>query len=66
MEWLPDFRRLADEHRVVLGRFGEVQRRCSDLVASQAAEIERLRGEVMRLRAQVIVRDTALACARED
>lgn len=60
------FPQLAAEHRVLVGRLGRVQKRCSDLVASQAAEIERLRGEVMRLRAEVIVRDTALAYARED
>ncbi|THF63252.1 DUF2325 domain-containing protein [Pseudothauera rhizosphaerae] len=61
-----DFHFLAEEHRVLVGRLGRVQQRCSDLLASQAAEIERLRGEVMRLRAHVITRDTALAYARED
>ncbi len=61
-----DFDHLADEHRSLVGRFGQVQRRCSELVTAQAAEIERLRGEVMRLRAQVIARDSALAFARED
>lgn len=61
-----DFDRLAEEHRSLVGRFGQVQRRCSELVTAQAAEIERLRGEVMRLRAQVIARDSALAFARED
>ena len=61
-----DFEHLADEHPSLLGRLGRVQRRCREPVASQAAEIERLQAELMRLRAQVIVRDTALAFARED
>ncbi len=54
IECFPNFRRLADEHRVVLGHVGAMQRRCSELVASQAAEVESLEGEVMRLRAQLM------------
>lgn len=43
-----------------------VQRRCSDLIAQQAKEIARLSADNMRLRAQVVARDSALAWAKED
>ena len=55
-----------EEYRCLVGQLGRVQRRCSDLFAAQAAEIERLRAEVMCLRGAVIARDTALAFAREE
>lgn len=61
-----DFERLATEHRSLMGHLGKVQKRNSEMLAAQAAEIERLRGEVMRLRAQVIARDTELAFVREE
>lgn len=57
---------LAEERRLLVTQLGRVQRRCSDLVARQAAEIARLEACVMQLRGALIVRDTALAFAREE
>ena len=56
---------LADEHRALLRHYGQVQLRCGDLVRAQAAEIDELKAQVMRLRAAVIARDTALSWTRE-
>ncbi|MEO8119505.1 MAG: DUF2325 domain-containing protein [Rhodoferax sp.] len=56
-----DFESMVREHRVLLTQYGQVQARCSELVRAQAGEIERLQAQLMRLRAAVIVRDTALA-----
>ncbi len=61
-----DFERLVDEHHLLIGQYARVQKHCSQLIAAQAAEIENLQAQAMRLRARVIVRDTALAWARED
>ena len=61
-----EFERLADEHRVLIGQYGRVQTRCSQLVKAQAIEIAALSARAMRLQAAVIVRDSALAWARED
>ena len=52
---------LPSEHRVLCRQYAAVQERCSGLIAQQQADIERLQGEVIRLRAALIVRDTALA-----
>lgn len=64
---------IAREHSALLNEYGRVQNRCSELVARQVDQIEALQfsamgmqAEIMRLRAEVIMRDTALACARED
>jgi len=57
---------LSDEHLAVCRAYGAVQERCSRVMAQQRGEIERLQAQTMRLRAAVIVRETALACARED
>lgn len=56
-----DFESMAREHHVLLMQYGQVQARCSELVRAQVGEIERLQVQCMRLRAAVIVRDTALA-----
>lgn len=61
-----DFERLLREHCALLRVHGQVQTRCSAIVADQAAEIRRLEAQAMRARAEVIVRDTVLAWARED
>lgn len=68
-----NFDHIAREHSVLLNEYGRVQSRCSELVARQVDQIEALRAElgrkqaeVMRLRAEVIARDTELAYARED
>lgn len=55
---------LIGEHHALMRHYGQTQTRCDALVRAQAAEIERLQGETMRLRAAVIVRDTALAWER--
>ena len=58
-----DLRLLAREHQALMRHYGQAQLRCSELVRAQAAEIASLRAEAMRLRAAVMVRDTALAWA---
>jgi len=55
------FHQLADEHRVLIAHHGKVQNRCSELIARQVQEIETSQGEIMRLRAEVIRRDTQIA-----
>ena len=60
------FERLAHEHSMLLAQYGSVQARCSRIVAEQARDIHVLQAEVMRLRAAVIVRESALAFERED
>lgn len=68
-----NFENIAREHSVLLNEYGRVQSRCSELVARQVDQIDalqteaaRMHAEIMRLRAEVIARDTALAYARED
>jgi len=61
-----DLQRLLSEHRILLRAHGRAQVGCTELLDAQAREIERLQAEAMRLRAAVIVRETALAWARED
>ncbi|RYX91330.1 MAG: DUF2325 domain-containing protein [Comamonadaceae bacterium] len=61
----PDFEQLAAEHRTLLSQYGRVQSRCSEVIAAQARSIDALQGEVIRLRAAVIWKNTALA-AREE
>ena len=51
---------LSQEFLALCRQLGEAQTRCSEVVAAQAAELERLQREVVRLRAAVIVRDTRL------
>ena len=61
-----DAEQLIQEHQLLMRAYGEAQARCSELLRSQAAELETLRSEAMRLRASVIVRDTARAWGRDD
>lgn len=61
-----DMDQLISEHHALLRHCGQIQTRCSALVQAQAAENRRLSAQVMRLRAALIVRDSALAWARED
>ncbi|MFT3803255.1 MAG: DUF2325 domain-containing protein [Burkholderiaceae bacterium] len=61
-----DLEFLLREHRALLRAHGRAQAGCSELLTAQAREIERLQAQTMRLRAAVIVRETALAWARED
>ncbi|WP_315128820.1 DUF2325 domain-containing protein [Comamonas antarctica] len=60
----PPYQQLTGEYQVLMRHYGQTQMRCDALVRAQAAEIERLQGMAMRLRAAVIVRDTALAWER--
>ena len=54
------------EHRALLAQYGEIQQRCSSVIAAQAAEIARLQAQAVRLRAAALLRETALAWERED
>ena len=56
---------IAQEHRVLMGEYGRAQARCSAQLAAQAARIAQLESELMRARAQVVLRDTQLALARD-
>ena len=60
---------IAHEHRVLLGEYGRAQARCGAMQAeqvAQAARIAQLEAQLMRARAQVVIRDTKLALAREE
>jgi hypothetical protein len=50
---------------VLSRQLGQAQLRCSAALAAQAAQVQALQAEVMRLRAAVMVRDTRLAMAQE-
>ncbi|WP_353056200.1 DUF2325 domain-containing protein [Janthinobacterium sp. JC611] len=56
---------IAHEHRVLMGEYGRVQARCSAQLAAQAARIAQLESELMRARAQLVIRETKLALARD-
>ncbi len=53
------------EHVVLCRAYGAAQERCSRVMAQQQAQVDQLEREVLRLRAAVMVRDTALAIERE-
>ena len=57
---------IAREHRVLMREYGRAQARCSAQLAAQAARIAQLESELMRARAQVVIRDTKLALARDE
>lgn len=61
-----DFDKLAREHHALMRDYGRVQARCSEQMHAQAQEIERLEAQAIRMRAEVILRDTALAWEREE
>ena len=56
---------LPQEFLALCRQLGDAQKRCSTIVSAQAAQIEALQAQLLRLRAQVIVRDTRLALAQE-
>ncbi|MBK1613673.1 hypothetical protein CKO44_09345 [Rubrivivax gelatinosus] len=62
----PEFELLRHEHLLLLRAHGRAQQRCSQALQAQAREIERLQAQAMRLRAALVVRETALAWAQED
>ena len=64
-EPLPPVESVSREHRALVAHYGQVQRRCEELLAQQRAQIAALEAQVVRLRGAVIVRDTALAAARQ-
>ncbi|WP_298210077.1 DUF2325 domain-containing protein [Acidovorax sp.] len=57
---------LPREFLVLCRQLGEAQQRCSTALSAQAAEIQALQGEIVRLRGALVVRDTRLAMAREE
>ncbi|MBY4673873.1 DUF2325 domain-containing protein [Burkholderia multivorans] len=57
---------LCDEHGRVIQEYGRAQRRASDVICDQARRIAALETQVMELRAAVMIRETALAWAREE
>ncbi len=59
------FSDLVREHRALLADYGQAQVRCSAQLRAQAHVVERLQAQVVRLRAEVIVRDSLLAWTRE-
>lgn len=57
---------LPQEFLALCRQLGEAQQRCSAAMAAQAAQIDTLQAEVVRLRAAVMVRDTRLAMAQDE
>ena len=54
------------EHAVLLRAYARVQERCSRLLAEQAALVERLEAQIVRLRGALVARDSAIAMVREE
>ncbi len=61
-----EWRNLRREHQALLTEYGRAQLRCSRALARQAARIKALETQVMQLRGEVMLRDTALAWGHED
>ena len=55
-----------EEHAVLMGAYAKAQERCSRLLTVQAAQIEALQAQVMRLHAALVLRDSAMAVVREE
>lgn len=55
-----------EEHAVLLRAYARVQARCSRLLAEQAARIERLEAQIVRLRGALVLRDSAVAMVRDE
>lgn len=54
------------EHAVLLRAYARVQERCSRLLVEQAARVERLEAQIVRLRGALVARDSAVAIVREE
>jgi hypothetical protein len=54
------------EHAVLLRAYARVQERCSRLLLEQAARVERLEAQIVRLRGALVARDSAIAIVREE
>lgn len=63
---LQQFETLITEHAVLTRELGAAQQRSMRQAAEHARRAEELQGKVVSLRAQLIVRDTAVASLRED
>lgn len=61
-----DFDRLLREHCAMMREYARVQERCTALLQEQARRVAALDAELVRLRAAVVARDSALAWERED
>ncbi|KQO19115.1 DUF2325 domain-containing protein [Acidovorax sp. Leaf78] len=57
---------LPQEFLALCRQLGDAQQRCSAAIAMQAAQIDALTAEVVRLRGAVVLRDTRLAIARDE
>lgn len=57
---------LPQEFLALCRQLGDAQQRCSAAIATQAAQIDALTAEVVRLRGAVVLRDTRLAIARDE
>ena len=64
---MPDdeFQQLRLEHGAIMQIYQEAQIRCTEQIQSLAHETEKLKRQLIRLRAQLIARDTALFWERE-
>ena len=64
---MPDdeFQQLRLEHGALMQIYQEVQIRCTEQIQSLTHEAEKLKRQLIRLRAQLIARDTALFWERE-
>jgi len=54
------------EHAVLLRAYARAQERCSRLLVDQAALVERLEAQIVRLRGALVARDSAVAIVREE
>jgi hypothetical protein len=54
------------EHAVLLRAYARVQERCSRLLVEQAALVDRLEAQIVRLRGALVARDSAIAIVREE
>ncbi|MGB3069001.1 MAG: hypothetical protein WBC18_10650 [Ottowia sp.] len=59
-----DLNSVAEEHVIFLHHYGRLQQRCTEQARAQAREIERLQGQIIRLRALVIAHESELRIAR--
>jgi hypothetical protein len=63
---MPDMELPMQEHAVLLRAYARVQERCSRLLVEQAALVERLEAQIVRLRGALVARDSAIAIVREE
>lgn len=61
-----DFDLLIREHHALMRDYGQAQTRCSEQLRLQAREIDRLKAQVIRLRAAIMIGETAWLWAGND